>query len=114
MYVLEVRFFFLFSNDTVMDFEGKQGREELPVSPEHEMFQETVVKVSPLTSGNKNLELGTEALIRLVKEVLEKVFEARVKVYGETNQARQLECSKKRDHSSFSVRCVLFGCDVWI
>ncbi|KAK5771078.1 hypothetical protein PVK06_047252 [Gossypium arboreum] len=49
-----------------MDFEGKQGREELPVSPEHEMVQETVVKVSLPTLGNNNLELGTEALTRLV------------------------------------------------
>ncbi|KAK5794102.1 hypothetical protein PVK06_035304 [Gossypium arboreum] len=71
-------------NNTVMDFEGKEGREELPVSPEQEMVQETIVKVSPLSSGNNSPELGTEALIRLVREVLEEVFEARVKAYGET------------------------------
>ncbi|KAK5845774.1 hypothetical protein PVK06_001996 [Gossypium arboreum] len=84
-----------------MDFEGKQGRKELLVSSKHEMVQETVVKVSQLTSGNNNPELGTEALIRLVKEVLEEVFEARVKAYGGALQARNLEYSRKRDHSSF-------------
>ncbi|KAK5835965.1 hypothetical protein PVK06_011692 [Gossypium arboreum] len=82
-----------------MDSEGKQGHEELPVSPEHEMVQETLVKVSPPTSGNNNPELGTEALTQLAREVLEEVFEARVKAYSETLQARRLECSRKRDHS---------------
>ncbi|KAK5802971.1 hypothetical protein PVK06_030606 [Gossypium arboreum] len=67
-----------------MDSEVKQGHEELPVSPEHEMVQETVVKVNLPTSGNNNPELGTEALTQLVREVLEGVFEARVKAYGET------------------------------
>ncbi|KAK5785566.1 hypothetical protein PVK06_040162 [Gossypium arboreum] len=84
-----------------MDFGGKQGHEELPVSSEHEMVQETVVEVSLLTSGNNNPKLGTKALIWLVREVLEEVFEARVKTYGETLQARHFECSRKRDHSSF-------------
>ena len=46
-----------------MGSEGKQGREELPVSPKHEMVQENVVKVSLWTSGNNNPELGTEALV---------------------------------------------------
>ncbi|KAK5819485.1 hypothetical protein PVK06_024488 [Gossypium arboreum] len=82
-----------------MDFEGKQGREELPVSQKHEMVQETIVKVSPPTLGNNNPELGTEALTRSVGEVLEEVFEARVKAYGEILQARRLECSRKRDHN---------------
>ncbi|KAK5839408.1 hypothetical protein PVK06_008191 [Gossypium arboreum] len=82
-----------------MDFKGKQGCEELPVSPEHEMVQETIVKVSPPTSGNNNPKLGTEALTWLVREVLEEVFEARVKAYGETLQVRRLECSRKRNHS---------------
>ena len=84
-----------------MDFEGKQGYEGLPVSLEHEMVQETVVKVSLLTSGNSNPELGTESLIRLVREMLEELFETRVKAYGEILQARHLECRRKRDHSSF-------------
>ncbi|KAK5825160.1 hypothetical protein PVK06_019965 [Gossypium arboreum] len=84
-----------------MDSEGKQGCEELPVSLEHEMVQETIVKVSLPTSGNNNPELGTKVLTRLVREVLEEVFEARVKAYGETLQARRLEYSRKRDHSSF-------------
>ncbi|KAH1097885.1 hypothetical protein J1N35_014806, partial [Gossypium stocksii] len=55
----------------------KQGREELRDNP----------------------KLGTVALTRLVRQVLEEVFEARVKVNGETLQARCLECSKKRDCS---------------
>ncbi|KAH1031762.1 hypothetical protein J1N35_043936 [Gossypium stocksii] len=77
-----------------------QGRKELPTSPKHESIQEVVVKVSPSTSGSDNPELGTEALTRLVREVLEEVFEARIKVNGETRQARCLECSKKRDRVS--------------
>ncbi|KAH1098064.1 hypothetical protein J1N35_014985 [Gossypium stocksii] len=66
-----------------MDSEGKQGREELPVSLEHEIVQETEVKVSLLTSGSDNPDLGTEALTRLVREMLEEVFEARVKANAE-------------------------------
>ncbi|KAK5835799.1 hypothetical protein PVK06_011507 [Gossypium arboreum] len=84
-----------------MDSEGKQGREESPVSPEHEMVQEIVVKESLPTSGNNNPELGTEALTRMVREVLEEVFEARVKAYSETVQARCLKYSWKRDRSPF-------------
>ncbi|KAH1114409.1 hypothetical protein J1N35_007787, partial [Gossypium stocksii] len=48
---------------------------EWPVSLEHEIVQEAVVEVSPPTSGSDNLELGIEALTRLVREVLEDVFE---------------------------------------
>ncbi|KAK5776638.1 hypothetical protein PVK06_044598 [Gossypium arboreum] len=81
---------------------GKQGLEESPVSPEHEMVQEIVVKVSLPTLGNNNPELGTEALTRLVREVLEEVSEARVKAYGETLQARPLECSAIRANAGGS------------
>ncbi|KAK5775712.1 hypothetical protein PVK06_043644 [Gossypium arboreum] len=87
-----------------MDTECKQGREKSSVSLEHEMVQETAVKVSLPTSGNNNLKLGTEALTQLVREVLEEVFEARVKAYGETLQARCLECTRKRDHNP--LKCV--------
>ncbi|KAH1056854.1 hypothetical protein J1N35_034919, partial [Gossypium stocksii] len=87
------------SNSTAMDSEGKQGHDELPVSPEHKIVQETEVKVSPPTSGSDNPELGTEALTRLVREMLEEVFEAKVKVNSETLQARCLECNKKRDRN---------------
>ncbi|KAK5794419.1 hypothetical protein PVK06_035644 [Gossypium arboreum] len=79
-----------------MDYEGKQGREELLVSPEHEIVQEKEVKVGLPTLGSDNPELGTEALTQLVREVLEEVFEARVKANGETLQARCLDCNKKR------------------
>ncbi|KAK5842389.1 hypothetical protein PVK06_004739 [Gossypium arboreum] len=58
-----------------MDSEGKQGRKESAISPEHEMVQETIVKESLPTSSNNSSELGTKALTRLVREVLEEVFE---------------------------------------
>ncbi|KAH1107045.1 hypothetical protein J1N35_010813, partial [Gossypium stocksii] len=64
-----------------------------------ESVRETEVKVSLLTSGRNNPELGTEELTRLVREVLEEFFETRVKANGVTLQARCLECNKKRDHS---------------
>ncbi|KAH1063790.1 hypothetical protein J1N35_028777 [Gossypium stocksii] len=70
-----------------MDFKGKQGYEELPISPVHETVQEMVVEVSPTTSGSDNPELGIEALTWLVREVLEEVSEARIKANGETIQA---------------------------
>ncbi|KAH1107271.1 hypothetical protein J1N35_011039 [Gossypium stocksii] len=57
-----------------MDSEGKQG---LP------------------TLGADKPELGMEALTRLVTEVLEDVFEARVKGNGEKLQATCLECNRK-------------------
>ncbi|KAH1114205.1 hypothetical protein J1N35_007583 [Gossypium stocksii] len=80
-----------------MDSEVKQSHEELSVSLEHESVRDMEVKVSLLTSGNDNPELGTKALTRLVREVLEEVIEARVRANGETLQARCLECSKKRE-----------------
>ncbi|KAK5836014.1 hypothetical protein PVK06_011751 [Gossypium arboreum] len=61
------------------------------------VVQETVVKVSLPTSGNNNPEVGMEALTRLVREMQEEVFKARIKAYGETLQAKRLECSTKRD-----------------
>ncbi|KAK5794077.1 hypothetical protein PVK06_035271 [Gossypium arboreum] len=59
------------------------------------MVQETVVEVSLPTLANNNPELSIEALTRLVREVLEEVFEERVKAYGETLEARCLECSRQ-------------------
>ncbi|KAH1114379.1 hypothetical protein J1N35_007757, partial [Gossypium stocksii] len=44
------------SDSIDMDSESKQGHKEFPVSPDQE------VKISLLTSGGDNLELGTEAL----------------------------------------------------
>ncbi|KAH1031638.1 hypothetical protein J1N35_043812 [Gossypium stocksii] len=49
--------------------------------------------------GSDNPELGTEALIQLVKEVLEKVFEASIKGTSEMFQARCIDCREKRDNS---------------
>ncbi|KAH1031481.1 hypothetical protein J1N35_043655 [Gossypium stocksii] len=57
-------------------------------------------KQSLLTSGSDNSELGTEALAELVRKVVEKVLETKVKDIRETLQARCLECKKRRDHSS--------------
>ncbi|KAK5840012.1 hypothetical protein PVK06_008874 [Gossypium arboreum] len=61
------------------------------------MVQETKVRISPPTLGSDNLELGTEALTRLVREVLEEVKEI-----GETLRARCVDCKKKRDRSSLA------------
>ncbi|KAK5839714.1 hypothetical protein PVK06_008545 [Gossypium arboreum] len=59
------------------------------------MVQEKEVRISPSTSGSDNLVLGTEALTRLVREMLEEVKEI-----GETLQARCVDYKKKRDCSS--------------
>ncbi|KAK5825718.1 hypothetical protein PVK06_020578 [Gossypium arboreum] len=72
---------------------------------------ESEVSVVPPTSGSNNLELGIEALTRLVREVLEKEFEARIKETSETLQDRCVDNEKKRDHSPsrlepHSMRCV--------
>ncbi|KAH1082847.1 hypothetical protein J1N35_022608 [Gossypium stocksii] len=68
-----------------------------------EVVQETEVKVSPPTSGGDNLELGTKALTYLVREVLEELFEARVKEMGEMLRSRSSDCKKKRDHGSLEL-----------
>ncbi|KAH1082717.1 hypothetical protein J1N35_022478, partial [Gossypium stocksii] len=52
-------------------------------------------KQSPLTLGADNLELGTKVLTKLVREVLEELFEARFKVDDETLQARCLELTRR-------------------
>ncbi|KAK5825920.1 hypothetical protein PVK06_020803 [Gossypium arboreum] len=60
---------------------------------------EMEVRVSLLTMSSDNLELGIEALTRLVREVLEGVKEI-----GETLRARCVDCKKKRDHSSLRLK----------
>ncbi|KAH1106678.1 hypothetical protein J1N35_010446, partial [Gossypium stocksii] len=45
------------------------------------------------------VQLDAEALTRIVREVLEEVFEARIKEMNETLQAGCLNSSKKRDRS---------------
>ncbi|KAK5770993.1 hypothetical protein PVK06_047160 [Gossypium arboreum] len=66
-----------------MDSEGTHDREELFVSPEREIVKEPIVNVSTPTLGSDNPEVGTEALTRLVREVLEEVFEAWIKKNSE-------------------------------
>ncbi|KAK8328024.1 hypothetical protein V6Z12_A11G223200, partial [Gossypium hirsutum] len=51
------------------------------------------------TSHSDNPEFGTEALSWIVREVLEKVFEARIRGTSETFQSRCVDCRKKRDRS---------------
>ncbi|KAK5812405.1 hypothetical protein PVK06_027835 [Gossypium arboreum] len=94
-----------------MDSKDKQGHKGLPISPGHEILQEAEVRVGSPTSGSDNPELGTEALTRLVRNVLEEVSETRVKEIGEMLQAGCLDFKKKRDHSSLrlefrSMKCV--------
>ncbi|KAH1040288.1 hypothetical protein J1N35_042031 [Gossypium stocksii] len=61
--------------------------------------QELEVNMSPPTLGCNKPELGTEALTQIVREVLEKVFEAKIRKMSETLQGRYEDCGKKRDHS---------------
>ncbi|KAH1056783.1 hypothetical protein J1N35_034848 [Gossypium stocksii] len=60
------------------DREGQSGEtlEEFFASLEHKFVQESKVNSISLASGSDNLEVGTEALTRVVREVLEKVFKA--------------------------------------
>ncbi|KAK5819128.1 hypothetical protein PVK06_024089 [Gossypium arboreum] len=57
---------------------GKQDRKESTISPGCVSTQESEVSVILPTLGRENLELGTEALTWVVREVLDKVFEARI------------------------------------
>ncbi|KAH1113970.1 hypothetical protein J1N35_007348 [Gossypium stocksii] len=57
--------------------------------------KETEVKVDSPTFGSDNTELGSEALTQLVREVLEEVFEARVKEMGEMLQTRCLTVRRR-------------------
>ncbi|KAH1046900.1 hypothetical protein J1N35_037684 [Gossypium stocksii] len=62
-------------------------------------IQESKVNtVSPAT-GNDNTKVGTEALARIVREVLEKVFEASLERNRELVQSRCVDYRKKRDRS---------------
>ncbi|KAH1031088.1 hypothetical protein J1N35_043262 [Gossypium stocksii] len=76
-----------------MDSEGKQDCEELLVSPEWVTVQESEVNASSPTSSSNNPELGTEALARLEREVLEEVFAAKIQGISETLQARCVDSS---------------------
>ncbi|KAH1056096.1 hypothetical protein J1N35_034161, partial [Gossypium stocksii] len=57
-------------------------------------------KQSLPTLGNSNSELGTEALVELVRKVVEEVLETKVKEIREMLQAWWLECKKMKDPSS--------------
>ncbi|KAH1114692.1 hypothetical protein J1N35_008070 [Gossypium stocksii] len=59
-------------------------------------------KQSPLTLDADNPELGAEALTKLVREVLEEVFEARFKADDETLQPRRLEYNEVEQEFYFS------------
>ncbi|KAH1122056.1 hypothetical protein J1N35_005216, partial [Gossypium stocksii] len=52
-----------------------------------------------LVAGSNNLKVGTEALTRVVREVLEKVFEASLERIREMVHGRCVDCQKKRDCS---------------
>ncbi|KAH1121705.1 hypothetical protein J1N35_004865 [Gossypium stocksii] len=58
-----------------------QNRNELSKAPMPVQQSEDNVILSTL--GIDNLELGTEVLTRVVREVLEKVFEAKLGKHGE-------------------------------
>ncbi|KAH1047036.1 hypothetical protein J1N35_037820 [Gossypium stocksii] len=66
-----------------MDFEGEHDHEELYASPKHVIVQELEVNTSPPILGSDNSELGTEALTRMVREVLKEVFKARIRETSE-------------------------------
>ncbi|KAH1121388.1 hypothetical protein J1N35_004548 [Gossypium stocksii] len=60
---------------------------------------ESKVNVVHSTTGSNNPEVGTEALSRVVREVLEKVFKASLERIREIVQNTCVECGKKRDCS---------------
>ncbi|KAH1121747.1 hypothetical protein J1N35_004907 [Gossypium stocksii] len=67
-----------------MDFEGEHDCKESFASPKHEIVQELEGNTSLPTLGSDNMELGAEALTLVVREVLEGVFEARIRETNET------------------------------
>ncbi|KAH1055408.1 hypothetical protein J1N35_033473 [Gossypium stocksii] len=67
-----------------MDSKGKQDFKELSPILEHMTVQELEVNASLSNSGSDNLELGIEALTQIVREVLDGVFEARMREISET------------------------------
>ncbi|KAH1114239.1 hypothetical protein J1N35_007617 [Gossypium stocksii] len=57
-------------------------------------------KQSLQTSGSVNSEIGTEALVELVRKVVEEVLDTKMKEIRETVQEGCLECKKRKDPSS--------------
>ncbi|KAH1030312.1 hypothetical protein J1N35_046125 [Gossypium stocksii] len=78
-----------------MNFEGERDRKESSASSERVTVQELEVNASLPTLGSDNPELGTEALTWVVREVLEVVFEERIK--------RLVKCFKKSREQSFDI-----------
>ncbi|KAH1046492.1 hypothetical protein J1N35_037276 [Gossypium stocksii] len=67
-----------------MNSKGKHDRKESAASLKCVTVQELAVNASPPTWGSNNPKLGTEALTRVVREVPEEVFEARIREISET------------------------------
>ncbi|KAH1040067.1 hypothetical protein J1N35_041810 [Gossypium stocksii] len=83
-----------------MDFKVEHECKGSSASLERKTIQELEINTSSLTLGSDNPELGTEALTQVVREVLEKVFEANLERNRESVQGRCEDCKKKRDRSS--------------
>ncbi|KAK5825279.1 hypothetical protein PVK06_020093 [Gossypium arboreum] len=93
-----------------MTSEGEHDREESSSPLEREIVQELGANVSPPTLDSDNPELGTEALTRVVREVLEKAFKAGLEQNKELVQGGCEDCEKKKDRNSsmlepYSVKC---------
>ncbi|KAH1107147.1 hypothetical protein J1N35_010915 [Gossypium stocksii] len=58
-----------------------------------------ILVISKTVRVSDNLEVGTEALTRVVREVLEKVFEASLERTREMVQGRYADYEMKRDRS---------------
>ncbi|KAH1098412.1 hypothetical protein J1N35_015333 [Gossypium stocksii] len=70
-----------------MNSKGKRDCKESFASPGDVFILELDVNASLLTMGSDNLELGTEALTRVVREVLEDVLEVRIMEISGTFQS---------------------------
>ncbi|KAH1083229.1 hypothetical protein J1N35_022990 [Gossypium stocksii] len=82
-----------------IDFEGKRDCEESSVSLGHVSLQKSKGNVILLILGIDNPKLDTEALTWVVKEVLERVLEVRIKGTSETFQVRSVDCRNESDWS---------------
>ncbi|KAH1031441.1 hypothetical protein J1N35_043615 [Gossypium stocksii] len=92
---------------------GQSGEtlEELSASPGRVTVHESEVNVVLPASGSDNPEVGTKVLTQVVREVLEKVFEASLGRNKELVQGKRVDYWKKRGYSPSrlelqSVKCV--------
>ncbi|KAK5846137.1 hypothetical protein PVK06_002408 [Gossypium arboreum] len=99
--ILEVSSKFDMDSGEKQDHEGQSSEtlEELSASLEHVSVQESKVNAVPPASGSDDPKVGTEALTQVVREVLEKVFEASLERTRKMVQGRCVDCGKKRDRS---------------